>query len=57
MYVCMYVLHNLCVTNFFLSYSVNVLDLPFASPITIYIAKYVYKSMSMPTQCCVGSLC
>ena len=43
MYVC--VTQFVC-DQFFLSYSVNVLDLPFASPITIYIAKYVYKSMS-----------
>ena len=43
MYVC--VTQFVC-NQFFLSYSVNVLDLPFASPITIYIAKYVCKSMS-----------
>ena len=35
-------LHNVCVTACY--FIVNVLDLPFASPIAT-IAKYVYKSM------------
>ena len=36
MYVCMYVCVTQCVCNRFYFFIVNVLDLPFASPITIY---------------------
>ena len=34
---------SVCVADCY--FIVNVLDLPFASPIAIYIANYVYKSM------------